>query len=331
MKKAGDIALTLTSSLGLPIEAIERDFQKAQEEIHITKYTEKKAQAIQACRVARDKGEPAVIFSSRPFVMTTLPLRRPPNSDLIYERRNGDFILRVVGDPEFGLPFGQDRLIPIWLATMVKRTHLRKITFRAGAEILEMFGLPKDGRTYNRLVEGLWRVFHASVYWGKFQEVQQAQKRLKGTYKARISFLDEMQLWTSSDPDQQQLPDPSFENYFVVSERFYSEVCDNPIFCDLYAVRGLSQSPGALDFYLWVSHRCYTAKGPIQIPLFGEAGLAAQLGSIQYKRERRFREIVSKWILEAKRFWPKCPVAISEDGQYLQLNHALAITLSQLQ
>jgi len=37
---------------------------------------------------------------------------------LLYERRNGQFVLQVTGHPDFGVPFGQDRIVPIFLATL---------------------------------------------------------------------------------------------------------------------------------------------------------------------------------------------------------------------
>jgi hypothetical protein len=47
-----------------------------------------------------------------------LPVRRLPKDQLLYERRNGRFVLQVTGHPDFGVPFGQDRLVAIFLATL---------------------------------------------------------------------------------------------------------------------------------------------------------------------------------------------------------------------
>jgi hypothetical protein len=45
---------------------------------------------------------------------------------LLYERRNGRFVLQVTGHPEFGVPFGQDRLVPIFLATLAVQQKPRE-------------------------------------------------------------------------------------------------------------------------------------------------------------------------------------------------------------
>ena len=69
-------------------------------------------------RLKREEGKQSLGFSSRPFVLCGLPVRRPRPGELLFERRNGNFLLQITGHPQFGLPFGQDRLVPIYLATL---------------------------------------------------------------------------------------------------------------------------------------------------------------------------------------------------------------------
>ena len=64
-------------------------------------------------REERENGIQQLAFNARPFVLCGIPLRRPPITQLIHWRRNGRFFLDITGHPDFGLPFGQDRLIPI--------------------------------------------------------------------------------------------------------------------------------------------------------------------------------------------------------------------------
>ena len=98
-------------------------------------------------------------FASRPFVLCGLPVRCPPRSTLVYERRNGLFTLQITGHPDFGLPFGQDRLVPIFLATLAVRQQSQTIRFRSAAQMLDIFGMAKGGKEYRRLVGrvGHWR------------------------------------------------------------------------------------------------------------------------------------------------------------------------------
>jgi len=69
-----------------------------------------------------------------------------------HERRNGQFVLQVTGHPSYGLPWGQDRLVPIFLATLAIRQQSARITFGSAAEMLDTFGLRQGGSQYRRLV-----------------------------------------------------------------------------------------------------------------------------------------------------------------------------------
>jgi hypothetical protein len=50
---------------------------------------------------------------------------------------------------------------------------------------------------------------------------------------------------------------------------------------DLEAVKLLAASPAVLDLYMWLSYRCFMAKGVETIPIFGEFGLANQIGTVE--------------------------------------------------
>jgi Replication initiator protein A len=81
-----------------------------------------------------------------------LPVSRFPNYQLIYERKNGKLVLQVTGNPEFAVPFGQDRLVPIFLATLAVQQKSQTIRFRTVAGMLESFGMHTGGKEYRRLV-----------------------------------------------------------------------------------------------------------------------------------------------------------------------------------
>jgi len=102
-------------------------------------------------------------FSSRPFVLCGLPVKRPPVGCLLHERRNGRFVLQVTGHPSYGLPWGQDRLVPIFLATMAVRQQSARITFNSAAEMLDTFGIQQGGSQYRRLVASFQRIFGATI------------------------------------------------------------------------------------------------------------------------------------------------------------------------
>ena len=103
-------------------------------------------------------------FASRPFVLCGLPIKKPTPGQLLHERRNGQFSLQVTGHPDYGLPWGQDRLIPIFLATLAIRQQSQVIQFRSAVEMLECFGMQQGGTQYRRLVAAFQRIFGATVF-----------------------------------------------------------------------------------------------------------------------------------------------------------------------
>jgi len=111
----------------------------------------------------------------------------------------------------------------------------------------------------------------------------------------------------------------------VLSDEFFREVTTHSIPTDLEAAKALSSAPAALDLFMWLSYRCFTAKGQERIPIFGAFGLAAQLGSADYARPRKFRERLERWLDLVHALWPSCPAQISGDGEHVLIRPAIAL------
>lgn len=282
------------------------------------------AEKVQLVREKRDSATQTFGFSSRPFVLCGLPVKRPAAGCLLHERRNGSFLLQITGHPTYGLPWGQDRLVPLFLATLAVRQQKQIITFRSAAEMLDTFGLPQGGSQYRRLIASFQRVFGATIFFGTDAQRDKAVV----LDQVRFHFLQEARLWYSPDLDRPQ-PLEEGQNRIVLSNEFYREILSHPIPADLEAAKALSSAPAALDLFLWLSYRCFVAKGPERIPLFGTFGLVAQLGSAEYARPRKFRERLEHWLELVRALWPGCPARISSDGQYLSLQSAVALAATK--
>src|SRR5215813_9358254 len=280
----------------------------------------RQAERITLVREKRESGNQILGFATRPFVLCGLPVRRPTQSDLVYERRNGFFTLQITGHPDFGLPFGQDRLVPIFLATLAVRQQSQTIRFRSAAQMLEIFGMAKGGKEYRRLVAAFERIFGATIFFG----TESMRKHARVIQRSRFNFLREAQIWYNRDPTQEVLS-ADFENVIVLSDEFYNEVIAHPIPADIEAVKAFGSAPAVLDLFMWLTYRCFTAKSEERIPLFGDFGLTAQLGSVEYSRPKRFRAMLEQWLGQVRAVWPKCPAQICSDGQYLRLSPASAI------
>jgi hypothetical protein len=143
--------------------------------LEISPQKQRRLEAVEFVRGrAGDAKNYPLLFSSRPFLLCGLPLKRPPSGTLVHKRRNGGFILQVCGHPQYGLPFGQDRLIPLWVATKAVRQKTREIAFSSGAEILNEFGLPPDGPHYRRLIAGFRRIFASTIFFGTADMLESA-------------------------------------------------------------------------------------------------------------------------------------------------------------
>ena len=292
----------------------EREFK----EFTVTKRRLKQVEAIEMVRQAREEGNQSIGYSSRPFILCGLPIRR--REDLEYTRRNGQFFLNIVGHPRYGLPYGQDRLIPIWVATLAVLHQSRTIHFNSAAEILRTFDLPLDGKSYRRIVNGFQRIFTSTIFFGTDEQLATATV----IDSSRFHFFDQLQLWFSKNIHQSTLPS-DFQNTVVLSKQFWEEIKNHPIPIDLNVVRALASSAGCLDFHLWLTWRCWLTRREDRIPLFGDRGLNHQLGTNRYSRPRDFRRQLERWLRVIKNLWPECPTKLSEDGQHLLVKPGRAI------
>jgi hypothetical protein len=186
--------------------------------------------------------------------------------------------------------------------------------------MLDTFGMQQGGSQYRRLLGAFQRVFGATIFFGTDTQ----HERAVVIHRGRFNFMREAWIWYSHNARLDSLLS-GFENVVVLSDEFYHEIMDHRIPADLEAVKVLSSSPAALDLFMWLSYRCFLAKGQERIPLFGGFGLSSQLGSAKYMRPRKFRERLEQWLTLIRSMWPECPATISSDGGALLLERACAI------
>jgi len=157
----------------------------------ITKQLAKQLDGIELVRLRRETRDQKLCFSSRPFVLCGLPFRPLPKTQLLYERRNGHFVLQIAGHPDYGVPFGQDRLVPIFLATLAIQQKTPTIRFKTAAEMLDVFGMSKGGREYRRLIAAFERIFGATIFFG----TDRLSSKSSVVKRTRFNFFSEAQIW----------------------------------------------------------------------------------------------------------------------------------------
>jgi hypothetical protein len=285
----------------------------------LTKQKVRKLDAICLAREESKNGIQQIAYHARPFILCGIPLRRPPAHQLTHTRCNGKFTLDIVGHPRYGLPFGQDRLIPVWVATLAVLQKSRVVRFANPSQMLDYFDLPKNGYHYHRIVHGFQRVFGATIFFGT-EELRQKAAVLEA---ARFHFFDRMHIWYNREGHTDSSDDDP-DNTIVLSEAFQHEIDQHKIPIERRVVAALANAPGILDLYVWLVWRSWSldAGRQARVPLFGITGLVQQLGSKGYSRERDFCQKLAKWLREVKTWWPECPAATSPDSRFLVISSA---------
>ncbi len=306
-------------------ESLDSILRRTHPEFVISKQQRTQVGRIELVRLKRDEDRQTLCFSSRPFAMCCLPVRALPPGQLLYERRNGKFVLQVTGHPDYGVPFGQDRIVPIFLATVAVRQKSQTIRFKTAAEILDTFGMSNGGKEYRRLIAAFERVFGATIFFGTDTLATSASV----VRRVRFNFSREARIWYNRTADDQVLSE-RFENAIVLSDEFFEEVMAHPIPIDLEVVKLLCSAPAVLDLFVWLSYRCFTAKQKESIPIFGPFGLVEQLGVAEYVRPRKFREKLRQWLRTIQLVWPECPARLDPDGRSLGVHHATAVRPERL-
>jgi hypothetical protein len=290
-------------------------------EVSITRHQKRRVTAAVAAHDRRASSTQDLGYNARPFTVTNLPVR-PKTGVQIWERRNGTHYLRIETTNGQLLPYGQDRLVLYLLVTSACQQQSRVVRLGSAADILRLFGKSDAGVNYERLAASFHRIMAASITWGT-DGIANGVRLIEGS---RMLLLEHFRLWASTPRLVNATGFEGFENVVTLSQHFFDEILAHPIPIDMDVVRGLLDSPAALDFYVWVAYRAkrVPSGSEIRVPLFGPSGLQAQLGS-QCNHPRKFRQLVHEWLDLTKVYWRECPVRLSDDRQHLVLAHGQAI------
>src|SRR5262245_46226239 len=172
-------------------------------DLRVSRRRTRQADAVEMVRCRRASSQQVLGFASLPFFLCGLPIKRPRSGELLHEQRSGHFLLQITGHPSYGLPWGQDRLVPIFLATLAVRQQSQRITFRSAAEMLDTFGLQQGGTQYRNITGAFQRIFGATIFFGT--DTQRAKAAV--IHQARFNFMTEARIWYARDHRQQTLPE----------------------------------------------------------------------------------------------------------------------------
>ena len=67
--------------------------------------------------------------------------------------------------------------------------------------------------------------------------------------------------WNERKPDELGLWDSKIE----LGEKFYQEIIRHPVPLDLNILKAMKRSSLGIDFYLWLTYRTFTLRGPLRL------------------------------------------------------------------
>jgi hypothetical protein len=264
-------------------------------------------------------GPPADLdFLHSVLCQTGLPYRDPGADLRVWERRQGDVLLRVeagaVADPrgrdfiEVGLPHGEKaRLVLIHLTGEALRTGSPVIPVQDSlTAYVGALGLPTDGRTIRTVKDQLARLSAATVRLAVLSGDRAVQ--------VNSTLVRGLDLWAPRDPRQRVLWPSAVE----LSADFFRSVQAHAVPLDRRAVGALSHSAMALDAYCWLAQRLHRIPSgrPQLVPW---ETLKVQFGP-SFARLRKFRETFRDALREVQQVYPVARVEDGEEG--LTLRHS---------
>ncbi len=266
-----------------------------------SKLTRKQEQFIQTSEDIYFSPEPnnnERAYMARDLVQATLPHSNPRGSPPEWYRTNGNFTLSI--RPGFktnpktkericvGYPYGSiPRLILYWMTSeVIKKGNKRLDLGKNLSDFMRDVGLnPRNGggarSDATRLKNQMERFFRAS-YSFEYSAIENDKEinRL-----ANLSVVSKAELWW--DPNKlEQLS--IFESFIEISEEFFEILTSSPVPLDYRALRGLKNSPLALDLYAWLSWRSYRVAKSKKPVFISWKNLYEQIGS-NYSDNKNFK------------------------------------------
>jgi len=221
-------------------------------------------------------------FMARSMVQATMPHKSVPEH--YFKRKNGNYSLTMMADPDIGLPYGaRPRLLLAWLTTEAVRTQEREIILGDSLSkfMSELGIIPTGGRwgSITRLKDQMKRLFAASVTATYDDGESWALKN--------VTPVEEAQLWWNpNNPKQTTL----WKSTVTLGDKFFTEIIEHPIPIDMRALQALKASPLALDIYCWLTYRMSYLSNRTVVPWvalqtqFGTGYALTPQGTSEFKR-----------------------------------------------
>lgn len=206
-----------------------------------------------------------------------------------WERGDGRFGIRIKGDIEHGIVFGQDRLALIWAITRaIQNRHPGTEGFTV-MDYIDYYGLDDNGRIYDETVERFQRLTsnRIEVWWSNSKNHRM---------ELMTTYLSDALIARPRKDKRKYEDEPIPKNQAALSRTLWSEIVHKRIVqLDANVVRQLKDSPGALDLYQFIAAKIFRITERMKIPL---DELAEQLGMRPRQQKSHVRQTIKRWVAQ---------------------------------
>lgn len=226
----------------------------------------------------------------------------------MFKRSNGVTTLKIVSDPDYGLPYGRlPRIMMAWICTEAKKTSSRQLLLgRSQTEFMAKLGMTATGGkngSIPRFKEQATRLLHSMI---SLTSDRGNEHRFSNMLIAKRGML----LWDPRQPDQPSL----WDSTLTLDQDFYAEIEQSSVPIDMRVINAL-RSPLAIDIYLWLTWRLREIKGGQTVIPW--QGLKLQFGS-NYEDSNQgllnFKSEFQKKLRDVRRFYPAAKVFPMQNG-----------------
>lgn len=229
-------------------------------------------------------------FIARMLVQACFPYRRIAGNE--FSRTANHFRMTIISPSNIGLPFGvMPRLLFMWMTreAVFKKTRQLELGYSL-TEFMLQLGLPLTGGkngTITRLRDQMKRLASANL--------SVTYDNGKSWSLRNVGIVEEAELWWEEKKKQSKNEQPKLWNSTILlTESFFREITTRPVPYDMRVVsiiRKKTQSPLALDLFLWINYRLKYLRQPTEVPWsklqmqFGANYSETRQGRYEFKKE----------------------------------------------
>ncbi len=222
------------------------------------------------------------------YITSILACASIPHSKIkksYFKRSNGKTSLKIISDPEYGLPYGViPRIVMIWLCTEVKFKKSKIIYLGKNQnEFIRKLGIIPTGGvngTIIRIKEQVIKLFHSTI--SLINNEKNSHRFVNLTIVDNGVFI-----WNKKSKKKF-----NWNNKIILSKNFFNEIKSTSLPIDLRVIRVL-RSPLAIDIYVWLTWRSKMVKKRKSILIswkklklqFGSNYCSSSKGLYNFKRE----------------------------------------------